>query len=128
MCLIIARCFLRRILPIVCFCLDPLNSKVFGYQMSLFRELSWRLGAGLALSRNLLKKILEKPRFGTKIILGIFLGRRKGSWFVLTASKKPSLFTLRILYLSWRKFCTKILIPSWTKRRSCGCRNLVLTG
>ena len=88
-CLIITRCFLRLILPIVCFCLDPLNSKVFGYQMSLFRELSWRLGAGLALSRNLLKKILEKPRFGTKIILGIFLGKRKGSWLVLTESKMP---------------------------------------
>ena len=85
----IARYFLRLILPIVCFCLDPLNSKVFGYQMSLFRELSWRLGAGLALSRNLLKIFLENPRFGTRIILGIFLGKRKGSWLGLTASRMP---------------------------------------
>ena len=114
-CLIIARCFLRRILPIVCFCLDPLNSKFFGCRMYLFWELSRRLGAGLDLSGNLLKIFLEEPRFGTRIILVIFLGRRKGSWLVLTTSKKPSLFTLRILYLSWRKFCTKILIPSWTK-------------
>ena len=85
----IARYFLRLILPIVCFCLDPLNSKVFGYQMSLFRELSWRLGAGLALSGNLLKIFLENPRFGTRIILGIFLGKRKGSWLGLTASRMP---------------------------------------
>ena len=36
-----------------------------------------------------LRESIEKPRFGTRIILVIFLGKRKGSRLVLTASKRP---------------------------------------
>ena len=87
-CRIIARYFLRPIHPIGCFCLGLLNSKISSYWIYLFRDLLGRLGVGLDPFGNPLRFSLGKLRIGTRIILAIFLGKRKEIWLISMASKK----------------------------------------